>query len=339
MTEDWENEDCVGVMREPDALEQAVAAEAYTHGEIDRAAGLLAGVLATTAGTSNEQAAQVIEGTGRSFLYLDLETVPDEERMELFEFPPLPELPNETTSANCPPPAELLEMNLAGLEAAIGTLNPDEAYLELLAAQEKKAMKPRAGVADAVKRWAARKREVAGAEDDRRKAMATCPEMCRIVAIGWALGDGAINSMVTGPRQTEGPEWTEQDLLEMFWDLAHNNGPIVGFNVLGFDLRVIMARSILLDVAPTKQLSLSPFGRGQRDVVDLMVERFGRDRPTGLKKLAKLYGISVPAGQTNGGDVGRLIAEGRHDLVGEYVRSDVQVTRDLHRKFQGYFSL
>jgi hypothetical protein len=271
-------------------------------------------------------------------LYLDLETVPDQERMELFDLPPLPELAPETSSANCPPPEDFLATKLADIEEALARLNPDESYLELLAVTEKRiSSKPRTGLMDAIKRWGGKKREVAGAEADRRKQMAVCPEMCRIVAAGWAVGSAPVESLVY-EMQCGKPTISEHDILYRIWDLIAEFSPVVGFNVLGFDLRVIMARSILLGIEATKPMSLSPWGRGQkRDVVDLMVERFGRDKPAKLKTLARLYGIPVPAGDTSGADVERLMAEGRHDLVGEYVRSDVGITRELHRRWRGYF--
>lgn len=284
-----------------------------------------------------------------AILYLDIETIPDESRMELFDLPPLPELPPETTSARCPEPDTLLALPLDKLRRELMELNPDEAYLEWLPQRELiYSKKPRAGVAEACKAALQAKREADRAVAAREKEMSLTPEFCRVAAVGWAIGDGPVKSMIDGHPfvfQTASgvnSEFvaTERGMLEQFWGLAERHSPIVGFNVLGFDLQVIRARSILLGVEPSKLLNDSPYNN--RDVTDLMLCRFGRGgmgagKPMGLKRLAKLYGIPVPAGQeTSGSDVRRLLAEDPAAL-GRYVESDIEVTRALHRRWSGYF--
>ena len=152
--------------------------------------------------------------------------------------------------------------------------------------------------------------------------------------MGWAVGDGEVNSTVVKFEDdyTQG----EMALLEFFWRMIANHSPIVGFNCLSFDLQVIKARSILLGVEPSRILNDSPYS-SNRDVCDLMLSRFGtRAQPMGLKKLAKLYGIPVPAGDVSGSDVEELWRTDPEKL-GEYVRSDVWITRELRRKWSGYF--
>jgi hypothetical protein len=103
---------------------------------------------------------------------------------------------------------------------------------------------------------------------------------------------------------------------------------------------VLFARSAILGVPSSRSFDLKPWGR---DVVDLFAIRFpkgpgaaGGGRPAKLKELARVYGVEVPAGDTDGGDVERLLRESPH-LLRQYVESDVAVTRDLHRKWAGYF--
>jgi hypothetical protein len=261
---------------------------------------------------------------------MDLETVPDEDRMHLFGLPPLPDVPPETTSANCPTPATMLEVPLERLERDLLELNPDDAYLELLVIEERKKAKPRAGVEGACKKVRGRKYDVAGAAESQRKMLSVTPEYCRIAAVGWAIGDGKAHSSVIASNGV-----TEQELLWLIWDQFRQHSPIVGYNFLGFDLQVIRARSIILGVEPTKIINDSPWNN--RDIEDLMNVRFGRSgKAMKLKDLARLYGVPVPAGGVDGSDVGRLLAEDPAK-VGEYVRSDVEVIRGLHRKFQGYY--
>jgi predicted PolB exonuclease-like 3'-5' exonuclease len=175
----------------------------------------------------------------------------------------------------------------------------------------------------------------AEAAAERCKLLSTTPEYCRIAAFGFACGVDEPQAMVVG----EGG-YCEVDVLTAFWQLAMDSkNPLIGFNCLGFDLPVIYVRSMLLGVQPTRQLDMKPWGK---DVIDLYMCRFGgrgntsKDRPGKLKDLARVLDIEVPAGDTDGGDVARLM---RDDpvKVAEYVKSDIAVTRALHWMYRGFF--
>lgn len=125
----------------------------------------------------------------------------------------------------------------------------------------------------------------------------------------------------------------EQEALKLIWNILDDQAfsPIVGYNVLGLDLPVIFARSILLGVEATKVIDMRRYGNP--DVIDLMVARFPSGRRKSLKTLAAQYGIEVPCPDVDGGDVFGMSPEER----AEYVRRDVIVTRALYQRFRGYF--
>lgn len=52
---------------------------------------------------------------------------------------------------------------------------------------------------------------------------------------------------------------------------------------------------------------------------------------------APLYDVPIPAEDVDGSQVYELMRDGRIEEVGEYVRSDVHLTRSLHCKLAGYF--
>ena len=265
-------------------------------------------------------------------LYLDLETAPDEERLELFGLPPVEEPRPVKPSVECGDPATVLIGSLEIVGRKLAELNPDDAFLELLIATEAGSPKPRGGVATACRSIRSAREAAAGAEGERRKLLSVTPEYCRIVAVGWAVGSGPVQSRVIEVDRDE------LLLLYAIWDLISLYSPIVGYNVLGFDLAVLRARSIILGAEPSRWLNDSPWGN--RDVVDLMLARFGRagGRAMKLKQLAKLYGVPVPAGDCDGSQVERLLREDPAALA-RYVESDIEVTRGLHRKFSGHFCL
>lgn len=271
--------------------------------------------------------------TELSALFFDIETVPDYSRVGSFGLDPLPTIRAEAGVDACPPCNELLTEKLDVLEKKLIGLNPTDEYLDLLLETERSGPKPRKGVIDAANAVKKSREAVKNAPRERSKLLSVTPEYCRLAAIGWATGSGEVESLTCGDH-ADCDTTDEKVLLEAFWSLALDARPLVGFNVLNFDLKVVFVRSILLGVMPSRLFDAKPWGN--RDVLDLMEVRFGRSQAMGLKKLAPLYGIEVPAGDCDGSQVEELM---RVDpkKVGEYVRSDVTVTREFYRRMSGYF--
>ena len=262
--------------------------------------------------------------------YFDLETVPDESRLELFGLEPVPPVELRETMA-CPPPTDVVAGTVADAKAKLqGVFTADEYYEACIKAEA--AGKNRDGVIKEIQAAKAARDKALSAGDERRKLLSTTPEFCRIVALGLAVGEGPAHSLVVGLKGV-----TEVQILETFWSHALSHR-LVGFNCLSFDLPVLFTRSVLLDVPSTKQLDLKPWGS---DVLDLYHARFngrgsaGGERPGRLKDLARVMGIPVPAGDVDGSLVADLFASDPAK-VGQYVASDIEVTRTYHRMYRGY---
>jgi hypothetical protein len=270
---------------------------------------------------------QALASVGRSGLplYFDLETAPDYSRLEQFGLDPLPE-PRPITVDGLPAIEELLKNAIPQIEAALRQINPPPEWLDQAESFER-AGKSRAGVLAAINTCRNGDATIAKAGEDRRKLLSVTPEYCRIVALGWAIGgDAEVALLATNEDE-------ERVLLERFWKLAKQHSPLVGFNILLFDLPVILVRSALLGVPATTRFDLKPWGPA---VVDLMRARFAAGKAMKLKSLCKCYGIDVPAGDTDGGDVEAMLQNDRGLLL-EYVMSDVAIARELHRFYAGYF--
>ena len=94
----------------------------------------------------------------------------------------------------------------------------------------------------------------------------------------------------------------EPSILRYFWDLAKDVDLFVGFNILNFDLRFIVQRSIIHGIEPTRRL---PFARYRSEpVYDVMQEWecWGRE----YIKLGELAEAELYASQ---------VLEDTHDLV------------------------
>lgn len=269
-----------------------------------------------------------------SEVFFDLETAPDYKRMELFGLDPLPPSPAKTPIEQCPDASTVIAGGVSDVESMLARVNGPPEWLTTVEAAELVGKK-RKGVLDAIaeaRKVDQRYNEIVA---DRRKLLSTTPEFCRIVAIGVAVGNsGDVASCVVGQGGV-----TEEYMLDAWWRIVRAAKPVTGFNIVAFDLPIIFARTAILGVNPTRRFDLRPWGG---EVNDIYLARFnGRSnpdprKPGKLKLLAPIYGISVPAGDVDGSQVEELLASDPAKL-GEYVRSDVEITRKLRNKWSGLF--
>jgi hypothetical protein len=185
--------------------------------------------------------------------------------------------------------------------------------------------KHNAGTNDADKRAA----QIA---EKRAKALADAaldPDLCRIVAIGSWWEDEA-QPILELCRD----EHDERESLKEFWQLyaqRRHECPytvIVGSNVLGFDLPVMVRRSLYL------QVDVPMLERGKyrhRDVIDLKSLLCDDDRLAwrSLDYYVKRFGCDVPHDPIDGAQIPALVAAGNWDAVREHLRLDLIKTRAL----------
>jgi hypothetical protein len=168
--------------------------------------------------------------------------------------------------------------------------------------------------------------------EKRAKALADAaldPDLCRIVAVGtWWDNEQE-------PRiRLCNAEIDEAAVLSAFWQTyaqrrhEHPYTVIVGSNVLGFDLPVMVRRSLYL------QVDVPMLERGKyrhRDVIDLKSLLCDDDRLAwrSLDYYVKRFGCDVPHDPIDGAQIPALVAAGEWDQVREHNRCDLYKTRAL----------
>jgi DNA polymerase elongation subunit (family B) len=192
-------------------------------------------------------------------------------------------------------------------------------------------------------------------ETEKKKAeliekAALDPDYGRVLSIGYATScEGPITVHAVGEvyfaEQTIDAEtcepviveyvYTEKDLIRGFWDVfARCCGACIGFNILGFDLPYLMARSMYLGVRVPYQPALAKFRC--EPVTDLYAIRYNWGPGKGLKVVCKLLGIENDCPDIDGSKVKDLTPE----QLREYQASDVKLTIALFQKMNGvYFNL
>jgi hypothetical protein len=250
-------------------------------------------------------------------IYFDLETIPDWSRFNSFDL----DVPERIDLEKCPNVEAFCSQAITTSKEWLAEHQPPDSWLNKCELFERSSGKPRKGFIEELQKASRR-------SDDLRKQMATTPEYCRIVAAGWSGITGEIDSMVE--TTIDG----ERMILHTLWHEFAGKSRICGYNILGFDLPVLLTRSLLLGISPSRPISLDRYTNNV--VLDLMQKRFANGKFGKLKSVCKALGIDVPAGDCDGSQVEDL-ARDDPDMLGVYVRSDVEITRRLHEMWSGYF--
>lgn len=175
-------------------------------------------------------------------------------------------------------------------------------------------------------------------------------DFAMIDAIGIALGDGDAFSYVVGeeltPDQTD-HAWfapykgkfltlTEFDILAIFWELASKATKFAGFNIVGFDIPMILRRSFAVRTKVTRQLhNLKPWDETILDAMRMFYHNGYAPGPKyrGLKAVVDIWGIPNPLPDLEGSQYEGLDMKTKK----AYVENDVNMTAQLLRVMKGYY--
>lgn len=143
-------------------------------------------------------------------------------------------------------------------------------------------------------------------------------------------GAGAERYAVTACRSLGEPDWDERRLLEAFWALfATRPSRLCGWNTRGFDVPVILQRSLLHELSARAWFEAgSRFeGYGYRyaagwhaDLMDQLAD-YGACAKLGLDEAARACGLPGKRGGA-GGEVEAMVEAGRIEAVRAYCEVD-----------------
>jgi hypothetical protein len=198
------------------------------------------------------------------------------------------------------------------------------------AAKVREGIKPPGNIkkAESIAAWLAENADTA--TDEAIAKTSFDPAHGHICCIGWAVGDyPAVSASAHSLNQ-------EADILGQFFsDLVPDYGIVrfIAHNAASFDLRFILCRAIALGVKlpSTFPRDIKPWSD---TVFDTMVAWAGNGKFIGQSRLAEALGIPVLKGDMDGSKVAQAWADGRHDEIAKYCRSDVETVRAIYRKFE-----
>lgn len=155
-----------------------------------------------------------------------------------------------------------------------------------------------------------------------------------ICCIGFAVNDDKPDCQYLAG--TYSPAFEAEALREFFARAdevgAGNPYPVcvVGHNVIGFDLRFIWQRAIVLGVRVPNWFPRDP-KPWSNEAFDTMLAFAGQRSTIGMDRLCAALGLPGKS-DIDGSMIGQLWAEGRHDEIAQYCRDDVTRTREIHRR-------
>lgn len=154
------------------------------------------------------------------------------------------------------------------------------------------------------------------------------PAYGHICTIGWAIGDDMVLSLHAANVSDEA------DIIRGFFDALPKMGmaKFIGHYITGFDLRFIMCRAIVLGVKIPSIWPRDPKPWDQ-SVFDTMIAWAGARGTISQDRLCEALGLSGK-GDFDGSMVAAAWANGEHQRIAEYCRSDVETVRAIHRRFE-----
>ena len=184
-------------------------------------------------------------------------------------------------------------------------------------------------------------------EEKAKEQMALWAPTNRIVAIGMLSVEdekGAVYFQA-GEKSIEDFEegdikyscGSEKEILEKFWKAMTHANKFVTFNGRGFDCPVLMLRSAMLNVKPTK--NLMPYRYNTDFHVDLLEQMtfYNAYRKFNLDFYCKAFGIESPkSGGVTGHDVKPLFEAEEYEKIARYCAGDLWATRELYLRWRDY---
>lgn len=156
------------------------------------------------------------------------------------------------------------------------------------------------------------------------------PAAGHICTIAWAIGDGEVLSAHAETIDGEG------DVIRAFFDGIHYSKTrdaacFIGHFISGFDLRFIMCRAIVLGIPipPSIPRDIKPWSK---EIFDTMTAWSGAKGTISLDNLCYALGIPGKDG-FDGSMVAAAWANGEHERIASYCKSDVEKVRQVHKRF------
>lgn len=188
---------------------------------------------------------------------------------------------------------------------------------------------------------------------DLKSKLTFYPPLSEIVAIGMLNPDTLKGAVLYQTRKAEQkteknginfePFNSEKELLEKFWQMVPAYEEFITFNGKAFDCPMLMIRSAVNNLRPSKNLmvnrylSSQPYNLKHVDLADELGYYGAKNDYLGLHFWAQGFGIESPKlGDVAADDVGQAFKDGKYFEIADYCMADVYATAELYKKWDKY---
>ena len=180
--------------------------------------------------------------------------------------------------------------------------------------------------------------EIDAAIDERHRKTSFDGAYGQIVSASIAIGDDAPINLYSEDWKSAEPKILTDlfSIIKDSYNTTSNRPPVfVGHNIVGFDLRFIFHRSILLGIEPPAIIPFNAKPWGE-DVYDTMTQWAGVGKMVSLDKLCRILGIATKGSEIgdeiDGSKVYDFVLAGRVADVATYCGGDVDRCREVYRR-------
>lgn len=181
---------------------------------------------------------------------------------------------------------------------------------------------------ESIAKWLAENGDEAAADIIAKTSLD--PALGHICSIGFAVGDEPV--LVYHADKTSLEKFIIEEFFKALPVIGQNR--FIGHYITGFDLRFILNRAIILGVPlPHKTLfprDTKPWGD---ETFDTMFAWAGAKGKISQDNLCKALGLKTKDGM-DGSKVAEAWANGEHEKIIEYCKSDVETVRAIHKRFE-----
>src|SRR5688572_4732543 len=153
---------------------------------------------------------------------------------------------------------------------------------------------------------------------------------------GGVLLEGESSDWAPWPGRSDGAflfRGSERELLTAFWQKVKTYGRLVSFHGRGFDGPVLMLRSAVLGVSPTRNLAGKPWDwKNHCDLADVFTFHGAVRAHISLDYWCPRFGGESTRGVLDGSQVDRAYTAGEVERIADYCLRGARATSELYQR-------
>lgn len=169
-------------------------------------------------------------------------------------------------------------------------------------------------------------------EADRISKLGLDPTTARICCFGWYDENESHHIML----EDETPQ-AEKKLLQQSWEVLAEGEHFVTFNGIGFDVPMLLMRSLINKVRPAVQISIKKYNITNHTDVKMVLANWDNYKTGKLDFYAKLLLGETPKGEFDGSDVQMMFEMGLYEDIGKYCEGDCVATYKIYELLTKYY--